>query len=253
MARGRHPFFASPVPRVIAHRGLATAALENSVPAFRAALDAGAGYLETDAHATADGCAVLLHDPDLRRIGRLDARISALTLAELRAIGPLGADICTLIDALQTFPSARFNIDVKSPSAVGPVAAAVVAAAAADRVLIASFSSRRRTATLARVGGAATSASAPQVLGALIGAALGVRPLVRAALRRVDALQVPDRLLGLRTTTPRMLRAFHRAGVEVHVWTVNDPADMRQMLVAGVDGIVTDRCDLLAREVRGRG
>jgi glycerophosphoryl diester phosphodiesterase len=254
VSRTALPYFAPPRPRVIAHRGLAVAALENSLAAFGAALEAGADYLETDAHATADGRAVLLHDPGLRRIAQLSLRIESLTLAELRAIGPIGAEICTLIDALQTFPSARFNIDVKSADAVGPVARDVLAAGASDRVLIASFSSRRRRATAGRVGAAvATSGSAPQVAVALIGAAMGFGPLVRAALRRVDALQIPERLLGLATTTPRMLRAFHRAGVEVHIWTVNDPPAMRRLLAAGVDGIVTDRCDVLAEVVRGRG
>jgi glycerophosphoryl diester phosphodiesterase len=90
------------------------------------------------------------------------------------------------------------------------------------------------------------------VLGALIGAALGLKVLVRASLRRVDALQVPERLLGVRMTSPRLMRAFHDAGVEVHIWTVNEPSIMRQLLAEGVDGIVTDRPDLLVEEVRGR-
>jgi glycerophosphoryl diester phosphodiesterase len=253
VSREPRPYLAAPRPRIIAHRGLAVGALENSLAAFRAALDAGAGYLETDAHATADGQAVLLHDPELRRIASLDVRVDKLSLAELRAIGPVGDEICTLIDALQTFPSARFNIDVKSASAIVPVAEAIVAAGAEDRVLIASFSSRRRKAALARIGSAATSASAPQVLGALIAAVIGLSPLVRAILRGVDALQIPETVLGLATTSPRIVKAFHRARVEVHIWTVNDPADMRRLLDAGVDGIVSDRCDVLGEVIRGRG
>ncbi|WP_286277223.1 glycerophosphodiester phosphodiesterase family protein [Naasia aerilata] len=238
---------------MIAHRGLALGGLlENSVDAFAAALDAGAHYLETDAHATADGVAVLLHDPDLRRLAGRDVAVSALTLAELRAIEPFGNRICTLVDALQTFPSARFNIDVKAKAAIAPVAAAIRDAAAADRVLVTSFSSARRTATLARTGDVATSASAPQVLGAVLGGILGLRALTRAVLRHVDAVQIPEKAGRVRLTTPRMLRAFADAGVEVHIWTVNEPSDMRRLLDAGVDGIVTDRCDLLAAEVRRR-
>jgi glycerophosphoryl diester phosphodiesterase len=247
------PYFDSPAPRIIAHRGLATGgALENSLAAFEAALAAGADYLETDAHATADGHAVLLHDPELRRIADLDLAVAALTLAELRAIGPVGEQICTLVDALQTFPSARFNIDVKSAPAVDAVARAVRAADAFDRVLIASFRSSRRTAALARLGDIATSASAPQVLGGVLAARLGLRPLARAALRHVDAVQIPEKVLGMRTTTRRMVKGLQRAGVEVHVWTVNEPEDMERLLRAGVDGIVSDRCDLLAEVVRRR-
>lgn len=231
---------------MIAHRGLALhGELENSIDAFAAALAAGAQYLETDAHATADGHAVLLHDPELRRIAALDRRVADLTLAELRAVEAGGASICTLVDALQTFPSARFNIDVKAAEAAVPVAAAIRAAGASDRVLIASFRASRRRATLVRLGDVATSASAEEILPAVLGAALGLKAVVRAALRRVDAVQIPKRILGIPTTTPRMLAAFAEAGVEVHIWTVNDPVEMRRLLAAGVRGIVTDRCDLL--------
>jgi glycerophosphoryl diester phosphodiesterase len=79
---------------------------------------------------------------------------------------------------------------------------------------------------------------------ALIGAKLGLAPLVRLALRSLDAVQVPERAGILRVITPRVVRAMHSAGVEVHVWTVNDPSDMIRLLDAGVDGLVTDRCDL---------
>ncbi|WP_210481620.1 glycerophosphodiester phosphodiesterase family protein [Naasia sp. SYSU D00948] len=252
MTRTVGPYFAPPAPRVFAHRGLATGALENSIEAFAAALRAGAGYLETDAHATADGIAVLVHDPGLRRIASLDLEVASLTLAQLREIGPVGGQICTLIDALRTFPSARFNIDVKSAPAADAVARAVLEADAVDRVLVASFSRRRRTRTLTRVGDAAASASAAEVLPALLAARIGLIPLVRLILRRVDAVQIPQRIRRFRIVTPRTVRAFHAAGVEVHVWTVNDPEDMRRLLDAGVDGIVTDRCDVLAEEVRRR-
>ncbi len=250
--RSPRPYLAPPVPRVFAHRGLTTGALENTLAAFDAALAAGAGYLETDAHATADGIAVLLHDAELRRIASLDLAVSSLTLPELRAIRPIGEQICTLVEALRTFPSARFNIDVKSASAAEAVARAVREADALDRVLVASFSRRRRLRTLARVGDVAASASAIEVLAAVVAALFGLRPLVRRVLRNVDAVQMPQKIAGIRLSTPRLIRAFHRAGVEVHVWTVNDPAEMRRLLDAGVDGIVTDRCDLLAEEIRRR-
>ena len=252
MSSRQRPYFAGPTPRILAHRGLATSALENTLDAFAAALDAGADLLETDAHATADGIAVLLHDPELRRIASLDLAVAALTLTELRAIGPVGEQICTLFDALRTFPSARFNIDVKSAAAADAVARAVRDADALDRVLVTSFSRRRRRRTLAQVGDVAASASAMEVLPAVLAARLGLRPVVRRVLRGVDAVQIPQRIAGVRATTPRMIRAFQRAGVEVHVWTVNDPAEMRRLLDAGVDGIVTDRCDLLAEELGRR-
>jgi glycerophosphoryl diester phosphodiesterase len=249
------PFFAPPPPRVIAHRGLALQAPENTLEAFRAALAAGATHIETDVHATADGIAVVVHDPDLRRLldaPHLTATIASLTLAEVRQVTGERLQICTLIEALQTFPSALFNIDVKASDAVAPTAGAVSTLAAADRVLIASFSGRRRRATIARIGEVATSASALTIAGAVIAARLGMRGLVRWLLRSVHAVQIPEKVLGIRTTTASMVGIFHAADVEVHVWTINAPADMHRLLDVGVDGIVTDRCDLLAEALKTR-
>lgn len=246
----RTAFFDPPRPRIIAHRGLALDALENTLPAFRAALAAGADILETDAHTSRDGHAVLLHDPGLRRIAGLDAPVASLTLAELQAIDPVGVPICTLIDALRELPDVRFTIDVKSVAAAPAVADAVRTAGAEDRVLVASFSSARRRAALAVLGPVATSASARELAAAVPAAKFGAAPLVRTALKSTDAVQLPLRALGMRTATPGMIRRFHAAGLEVHIWTVNDPAQMRRLLAAGVDGIVTDRADLLADVVR---
>ncbi|MBO9578811.1 MAG: glycerophosphodiester phosphodiesterase, partial [Microbacteriaceae bacterium] len=92
--------------------------------------------------------------------------------------------------------------------------------------------------------GVATSASADRFVRALLAGKAGFGPGVRRALRGIDAVQIPERALRLRTTTPRLIRAFHRAGVEVHIWTVNDPVRMAELFELGVDGVVTDRADL---------
>lgn len=247
----RGPWFAAPLPRVIAHRGLALSELENSIGAFRAALGAGATHLETDAQVTRDGVAVLLHDPDLSRVMGDARTISSLNLAELTEIARGGNDICTLSDALQTFPSAFFNLDVKDAAAASPVASAIRAAGAEERVLITSFRTARRRAVLRQLGNVPTSASAEQILPALVGAKLGLRGVVGRALINVDAVQIPRSVAGLATTSPAMIAAFHRAGVEVHVWTINEPAEIRALLRLGVDGIVSDRCDLVAEAVAG--
>jgi glycerophosphoryl diester phosphodiesterase len=84
---------------------------------------------------------------------------------------------------------------------------------------------------------------------ALAAAKLGLAPVVRLALRGIVALQVPESALGLHVTSPRTLARFHNAGVEVHIWTVNDPSRMRQLLLLGVDGIITDRADLALQVV----
>jgi len=238
----------------LAHRGLAIGAPENTLLAFANALVAGVEYLETDVHASADGVAIVSHDADLKRLTGHRARIDELTRAELAKVD-LGDDQAypTLQEALEAFPDARFNIDVKSRAAAEAAAHAIVEAKAAHRVLITSFDDQTRRATLAALGGAysvATSASQRGVIWALIGARLGLGFVVRAALRGVDAVQVPERRGGLRIVTPRFIDAMRRAGVEVHVWVVNDEDDMRRLIAQGVDGIVSDRSDLAAKVVK---
>lgn len=236
---------------MFAHRGLALEAPENTLLAFQRAVDVGAVYIETDVHASRDGIAVVAHDPDLARIAGREGLIGELTLAELRDID-LGHDqsFCTLAEALQRFDTVRFNIDVKSAAAVAPTIDAVLASGAGDRVLVSSFSERRRRDALAGLPGVVSSASAPRFARALIAGKAGLSPIVRSSLRGLVAVQVPERALGLTVTTRRMIARLHAVGVEVHVWTINDPQRMRELLALGVDGIVTDRADLAMDVVR---
>jgi glycerophosphoryl diester phosphodiesterase len=230
---------------LFAHRGLATEAPENTLLAFAKALALGVGYLETDVHASADGVAIISHDPDLKRMTGRDVRIDQLTAAELGRID-LGEKqtFSTLAAALDAFPEARFNIDIKAEAAAEPAAAAIAAAHAEHRVLIGSFSKARRQAAIRRLPGVTTSASSGAVLVATWSAAIGLRGITKAALRGVDAVQIPVSVLGVSTVSPRVLAAFHAAGVEVHIWTVNDAESMTRLLDAGVDGIMTDRADI---------
>lgn len=239
------PFFAGPAPRVLAHRGLAVDASENTLGAFRKALEAGAQYIELDVHGSKDGVAVVSHDPDLARVAGQSAKVSDLTMEELGAtdLGH-GEGFVSLSAVLEALPTARLNIDIKSADAVRGAVYAILLAGASDRVLIASFSERRRAAVVRRLPGVATSASSPRVAIALVGAKLGVQALVSVALRGVHAVQIPTRVPGIAIATPRVVDRFHRAGVEVHIWTINDPGTMRKLLDLGVDGLVTDRADL---------
>jgi glycerophosphoryl diester phosphodiesterase len=238
-------YFEPSRPRIFAHRGLAIDAPENTLLAFRRAVEVGAVYIETDVHASRDGVAMLSHDADLARIADTDANVGSLTATELGGVNlGHGEGFATLAAALDAFPAVRFNIDVKDPAAVEPTITAVRAAAATDRVLVTSFSEARRRATVAGLPGVATSASATRFLRALLAGKLGLGAAVCSALRGIDAVQIPERALGLATTTPRMIRALRAAGVEVHVWTVDSPARMTELFAAGVDGVVTDRADL---------
>jgi len=242
----QHPYFAGETPRVLAHRGLATQAPENTLLAFAAAIGLGVSCLETDVHASADGVAVIAHDPELSRValGRSD-KVESLTVAELAKVDlGEGQHMPTLAEALDAFPDAHFNIDLKSAASVEPTVAAVRAVRAEERVLLTSFSERRRRAALRLLPEVATSASGPRFAAALLASVVRGGPAVRAALRGLHAVQIPERALGLDTVSPARLRAFHAAGVEVHVWTINDQDVMRRLLDRGVDGIVTDRADL---------
>jgi glycerophosphoryl diester phosphodiesterase len=236
---------------VLAHRGLAIDAPENTLLAFARAIAAGAQYVETDVHASHDGAAVIAHDPDLKRVAERDVGVEQLTIAELRRVDlGFGQGFCSLGDALDGFPETRFNIDIKSASAVEPTIRTILDLKASDRVLVSSFSETRRAAALRGLPGVVSSASAPRFATALLAGKIGLSPIVRRALSGLVAVQVPERALGLRITTTRMLARLHNAGVEVHVWTVNEPQRMRELLELGVDGIVTDRADLALEVVR---
>jgi glycerophosphoryl diester phosphodiesterase len=241
------PFFAPSRPRIFAHRGLAIDAPENTLLAFERALQVDAGYLELDVHASSDGAAVVSHDPNLQRLAGTADTIASLTLAELQTIDlGQGQTFSTLGEVFTAFPDARFNIDIKAKAAVPAVVAAVRDTGAVDRVLISSFSGRRRRAAIRQLPGVATSASSTLIVFAVLWAKLRIRPLLRLTLSGVHAVQIPVES-GIQLATRPMIDEFHRAGVEVHIWTINDRATMERLLELGVDGLVTDRADVGVR------
>lgn len=246
----RHPWFAATgTPRVLAHRGLTgdgASHVENTVAAVIAALSAGAHYIESDCHLTRDGEVVLFHDESVERVTGDPRMVADIDVRELTRMMADKGGLLTLRDALAGFPEAWWNIDVKASAAAEPVGRLI--ASHGERVLVTSFSDARRREALeaARRAGApvrpATSGGTAVVAGAV--ASQGVPALFRRAVRGVDALQIPERQGALPVLTRGLVRAAHRAGVEVHVWTINDPDRMRDLVARGVDGVVTDRCDL---------
>jgi glycerophosphoryl diester phosphodiesterase len=172
--------------------------------------------------------------------------VTAVRTRELESLLAGHGGLLTVAGALDAFPDTRFNIDVKTPAAterLGPVLAAH-----ADRVLVTSFSDRTRVAALrsAMEAGApirpATSGGRSVI--ARLRAMSAARLSPARTLRDIDAVQIPEAHGGIRLFTPSLLRAAQRHGIEVHVWTVNDPADMSRLVGAGADGIVTDRADI---------
>jgi glycerophosphoryl diester phosphodiesterase len=245
-------FLAPELPRVLAHRGLALGVPENTLAAFQAAVDLGAEYIETDVHATADGVAVLVHDAEITVDG-VRHSVRNLTLDQLRQLDLGGGHrVPTLAGALVAFADTRFNIDVKSELAAGPAAHAIRTEGATDRVLVTSFDESRRLRALEGLSGVQSSASSRLFTRALIGAKAGSRSLVSRALSGVLVVQIPEKHRGVTLVTSRTIRTLHRAGAEVHVWTVNDPSDMERLLDLGVDGLVTDRVDLALPLARAR-
>jgi glycerophosphoryl diester phosphodiesterase len=245
------PYFAPPTPRVFAHRGLAEGVPENTIAAFARALEAGAGYLESDVRATRDGIAVLAHDADLRRVTGRHGRLAELTASGLADVDLHGHRVPTLREALERFPTARFNLDIKSGDAVAATVTAIRDAGAVDRVLVSSFDEGRRASAIRALPGVATSASSRIAARALGAVRAGLPRTAATVLNGVHAVQLPETVRGLRVVSPRTVAGFHRAGVEVHVWTVNAATDMRRLLEWGVDGIVTDRADIAVSVVRG--
>ena len=243
----------------MAHRGFSLDGLENSMAAFRAAVDLGFRHLETDVHTTADGVLVLFHDKTLDRITEGRGRIADLPAAtvDLARIG--GTEpIPRFEELIAAFPDVRFNVDVKDWNSVGTLASAIERHGLHDRVLVASFSDRRRRAVLKQLSRPAASSAGivSNAVFVLLGPVLPA-PLMslvaRRALRGVHALQVPVRYGAVPVVTPGFIGRAHRHGLQVHVWTVNEPAEMHRLLDLGVDGIVTDRADLLKAVLQERG
>jgi glycerophosphoryl diester phosphodiesterase len=256
----RYPDDAHPAgPIGMAHRGFSREGLENSMAAFRAAVELGYRHLETDVHTTSDGVLVLFHDDTLDRVTDGRGRISELTAAEVATARIGGREPVPLFDELLTaFPDVRLNLDVKDWNSVQSLAAGIERHGAHDRVLVASFSDRRRRAVLKLLSRPVASSAGRVTISlfVLLGPVLPVsllRVVMRGLLRDVQALQVPVRYGAVRVVTPASVRRAHTLGLVVHVWTINEPAEMHRLLDLGVDGIVTDRADLLTQVLQERG
>ncbi|YCH19718.1 glycerophosphodiester phosphodiesterase [Arthrobacter sp. D1-29] len=243
----------------MAHRGFSREGLENSMAAFRAAVELGYLYLETDVHTTADGVLLVFHDDSLDRVTDGSGRIAELTAAEVAAARIGGREAVPLFDELVTaFPEVRLNVDVKDWASVRSLAAGIERHQAHHRILVASFSDRRRRAVLKLLSRPVAS-SAGVITNALFVALGPLMPtswlgrVLGSVLHDVHALQVPVRYGVVRVVTKAYVRRAHELGLMVHVWTVNEPQEMRRLLALGVDGIVTDRADLLKQVLEERG
>ena len=250
------PYLTHEHPIRLAHRGSRILWPENTMPAFQGAVDLGYRYLELDVHASRDGAIVVFHDDRLDRLTDGTGKVWDQSWEELRSLDaahnfdpegghPLrgkGIRIPLLEELVLSFPDALVNIDLKQSGIEEPVATLIARLGAEERVLVGSFRDWRIGAFRRLTRGRVAVSAGPREIARAVAACRLHLPIGGVA----DALQIPRRI-----ASERLVESAHTAGKQVHVWTVNDPGHMRSLLDIGVDGIITDRPDLLNEVVFG--
>jgi glycerophosphoryl diester phosphodiesterase len=245
------PFLDWPGPLAIAHRGGASEEPENTMPAFARAVALGYRYVETDVHVTADGVLVAFHDDRLDRVTDGSGAIAELPWSAVRRARVDGREPIPLLeDLLGEWPQLRVNIDPKHDAAVDPLADVLLRTNAVDRVCVGAFSDKRIARVAARVGGELCTSMGPRQVARLAAAARG---LPGGGRLLAPCAQVPVQQGPVPLVTPRFVEAAHRRGNQVHVWTIDARAEMERLLDLGVDGIMTDRPQVLQEVLQGRG
>lgn len=243
------PFLDHPGPLPFAHRGGAGDWPENTMPAFEGAVALGYRYVETDVHVTADGVLVAFHDESLDRVTDRVGLIRELPWSEVSAARVDGREPIPLLeDILGTWPDLRVNIDPKHDSSVDALVASIRRTGAIDRVCIGAFSDRRLARIRAELGPTLCTSLGPKGIAKLKAAGFGVPGAPPS-----PCAQVPVRSGRVTVTDARFVRAAHRLGLQVHVWTIDEPAEMHRLLDLGVDGIMTDRPATLRQVLEERG
>ncbi|SDY64523.1 glycerophosphoryl diester phosphodiesterase [Geodermatophilus africanus] len=249
----RYAFLDAPTPIAMAHRGGAIEHLENTMPAFEACVAMGYRYLETDVRVSADGVPVVFHDPALDRVTDHSGRVDRLTWAEISGARIGGREpVLRLEELLGAWPDVRFNLDIKAPGVVGPLARTVRRLGAEGRICLGSFSDARVAAARRVFGPGVCTSLGPRGVAALRLSSYSPRA---AGLVGIPAgcAQVPLQLGGRALVDERFVAAAHARGLQVHVWTVNTRAETEAMLDLGVDGVMTDRPAMLRDILIARG
>jgi glycerophosphoryl diester phosphodiesterase len=246
-------FFNLPCPRVMAHRGFSGLFPENTLLAFEKAVRVGAAYIELDVHMTRDGEVVVCHDADLERTTNLAGLICELSYREVARADAgynfagekggftfrgQGLSVPLLRDVLAAYPRTCFVIEVKQvePSLIVPMSEIITKTNMRRRVLIASEHQAPLSEARRMLPDVPTNFSALETVEFFRHLATGVQGYEPAG----DALQIPPQHQGLSLVTEQSVRAAHELGLEMHVWTVNEPAEILSLLRLGVDGIITD-------------
>lgn len=267
-------------PLAIAHRGGAAEAPENTMAAFEHARSLGFAYVELDVRATADGVLVVYHDPVLDTLTDRSGGVAELSWSEVKEARVEGEEpVPRLEEVLDAWPDLRVNIDPKHPKAVEPLVKILQARDCADRVCISTFSDRRTLLVRRLLGNRYCTATTLSNIARIRAESLlptrleqtsritssdrqsknagDQEALNDAAVKTVSpkagCAQVPASIHGRRLVDERFIRAAHRHGLQVQVWTVNSASEMHSLLDMGVDGIMTDKITLLRSVLMERG
>jgi len=250
-----HPFLNHPSPIPFAHRGGADdgpsgGAPENTLAAFQNAVDLGYRYLETDVHASSDGVLFAFHDSTLDRMTDTSGSIEEMTYSEVKQVRVRGVEPIPVFEELMTaFPGARINIDPKLDSSVAPLLSMMRRLDCLDRVCIGAFSDKRLAHIREELGDDVCLGLGPRNTGKLVAASRGLP--IRSFPGQVA--QVPPMRGPVTIVDPKFIEAAHRAGIAVHVWTINERSEMERLIDLGVDGIMTDRTAELKEVLEERG
>ncbi len=256
-----HPYYADRPPvMVIAHQGGDDLWPGNTLFAFQNAADLGVDVLEMDLHITKDNALVLIHDETVDRTTNGSGSVEAMTLAEIKALDAgydwspddsatypyrgQGITIPTLEEVFQAFPGYRMTIEIKKTerSMAAPFCAQIRQYNMQNRVLVASFHDERMAEFRAECPEVATSSARQETTTFVLLSKVFLGGLVSPVYY---SLQVPEKSSGITVMTAQFIRAARARNLKVEPWTINDPAQMRQYIEWGADGIITDRPDLL--------
>jgi glycerophosphoryl diester phosphodiesterase len=260
-ARRRRPFLDADPPVLFAHRGGGQLWPENTLAAFEESLALGVRFLETDVRETRDGVLVAHHDERVDRTTNGSGRIQDMRYAELLRLDAAyhftrdgqtfpcrgkGLTIPTLLEVFGLSSGARLNVEIKPPGrrVVRRLWELIDNHGFYDRILVAAENDQQ-VRRFRRVSGGrvATSSGRRETLRFWAASRLGVERLLPLPF---DALQVPTTFKGLTVVDRKLIGAAHRSGIQVHVWTIDEPPEMRRLLNLGVDGLMSDRPDRLA-------
>ena len=235
----RHPYLDNTSPIAFAHRGGTSAAPENTLRAFDDAVTLGYRYVETDVHSTRDGRLVAFHDNDLQRTCGKPWRIEETDWSTLSTARIDGTDPIPLLeDLLTSWPNLRINIDCKSDAAMQPLIDTIRRSNCIDRICVGSFSDKRLQHIRSELGaGLCTSMGPQEVIRLVLGSTTGI-PI--SPSRHALIAQVPVRQGPIPVVTHRSIARAHRLGLQIHVWTIDDPLQIGQLLDMGVDGVMSD-------------